>query len=327
MSTSGALDTKRGDPLLCNIDLPLAATYYPVGFRLNLATNSRDVLEAAEEAWGSFCPVFEGEPMELRIGVQKRGDLAPEPVYRTQGGLFSIVADRDNLATFDPRSLFGFCYVSAKTAADHAWFRWHFLEGIVYMMLAQRHVAPVHAAGVARNGSGVLLCGGSRAGKSTLAYACARAGWTYIGDDAIMLLPDSEDRIGIGKPHQVRFCDDAQELFPELRGYTTRARPNGKLAMEVPTADFPQIRTAPRCTIDTVVFLERRPGTAHAEPISRAEVLDGLLQDGPSYGDEVFARHEKAVRGIAGMPAYRMRYDRLDEAVNLLAKLTCRETP
>jgi len=323
--STGALDIKRFDPLLHNLDLPLSGTYYPVGFRLDIATNSRDVLEAAAEAWGSFLPEYDAAPINLRISVQDGGDLAPEAVYRTQGGLFSIVSDRDNLACFDPRSMFGFCHLSAKTAADHAWFRWHFLEGIVYMMLAQERVTPVHAAGVERNGSGVLLCGNSGAGKSTLAYACARAGWTYIGDDSIMLLSNSDDRIGIGKPHQVRFCDDAPELFPELLPYTTRARPNGKIAMEVPTADFPQIRTAARCRIDAVVFLERRPGRAHVERIAQSEVLDGLLQEGPSYGEEVFARHRRAVRRLAGMPAYRMRYDTLDEAVSLLAKLTCGE--
>ena len=322
MST-GALHKKRSDPLLRNLELPLSATFYPVGFRLNIATNSRDVLQAAAEAWGSSVPEYCSEPIELRISVQMQGDLAPETVYRSQGHLFSIVADRDNLASFDDRTLFGFCHVSAKTVADHAWFRWHFLEGMVYMMLTQRHVTPVHAAGVARGGSGVLLCGASGAGKSTLAYACARAGWTYIGDDSIMLLSESEDRIGIGKPHQIRFCDDAPELFPELQRYSTRARPNGKLAMEIPTADFPEIRTAPRCSIDTVVFLQRQPGAAQAQRITDAEVVEGLFQQGPYYGDDVFARHQKAILRIAGTPAYRMRYDKLDEAVSLLGKLTC----
>jgi len=326
MSIPGVLDTQRADALLRNVELPLSATYYPLGFRLDLATNSRDVMEAAAEAWGSFRAEFDCPPLELRVTVQERGDRAPEPVFRAQRHLFSIVADRDNLAAFDPQSMFGFCCVSAKTAADHMWLRWHFLESVVYMILAQRHVVPVHGASVARHGSGVLLCGASGAGKSTLAYACARAGWTFIGDDTIMLLPESDDRVGIGKPHQARFRDDAPELFPELAGYTAGSRPNGKLAVEVALAQFPQIRTASHCTIDTVVFLERRQGArAQAEPMAAAEVLDRLLQEGPAYGDEVLGRHERAIRRIAGMPAYRMRYDTLEEAVDLLAKLTCRE--
>lgn len=327
MSTSLNLERRRADALLRSVELPLQATWYPLGFRLDLATNSRDVLEAAAEAWSPFRPEFDGPPLELRVVVQKgdvqEGDLAAEPVFRSQGHLFSIVADRDNLASFDPDSLFGFCCVSARTAADRAWFRWHFLEGAVYMMLAQRHVVPVHGACVAR-GSGVLLCGGSGAGKSTLAFACARSGWTFIGDDTVMLLPQPEDRIAIGKPHQARFRQDAPELFPELRRYPASERPNGKLGMEVPLADFPGIRTASRCEIVSVVFLERRCGAAaHAVPMPGAEVLESLLHDGPDYGDEVYQRHAKAIARIAAVPAYRMRYDKLDEAVDLLASLTC----
>ncbi|SPF38057.1 Hpr(Ser) kinase/phosphatase [Candidatus Sulfopaludibacter sp. SbA4] len=326
MSNLGAVAGQRVDALLRNVELSLSATFYPLGFRLELATNSRDVVEAAAEAWGPFRAEFEGPPLELRVTVQEQGEAAPEPVFRAQGHLFSIVADRDNLAVFDPQSMFGFCCVSAKTAADHAGFRWHFLEALVYMMLAQRHVVPVHGACVARHGSGVLLCGVSGAGKSTLAYACARAGWTFIGDDTIMLLPESDDRVGIGKPHQARFRLDAPELFPELAGQAAGARPGGKMGMEVALGQLPQIRTASHCTIDTVVFLERGQGVpAHGEPMPAAEVLDRLLEEGPAYGDEVLARHEKAIRRITGMPAYRMRYDTLEEAVELLAKLTCRE--
>ena len=47
MSTVESLGTKRFDPYLRDLDLPLRATFFPVGFRLNIATNSRDVLEAA----------------------------------------------------------------------------------------------------------------------------------------------------------------------------------------------------------------------------------------------------------------------------------------
>lgn len=326
MITTGILESQRADALLHDVELPLHATYYPVGFRLDLATNSHDVLEAAAEAWGSFRAAFDGPPLELRVTVQEQGERAPVPVFRGQRHLFSIVADRDNLAAFDPQSLFGFCCVSAKTAANHQWLRWHFLEGVIYMMLAQRHVVPVHGGCVSQHGSGVLLCGVSGAGKSTLAYACARAGWTFIADDTVLLLAESDDRVGIGRPHQARFREDAAELFPELAGHASGTLPNGKPGMEIAMSELPQIRTAAHCTIDTVVFLERRRGRqAHAEPMAAAEVLDRLLEEGPSYGDEVLARHEKAIRRIAGMPAWRMRYDTLAEALELLAKITCPE--
>ncbi len=64
----------------------------------------------------------------------------------------------------------------------------------------------------------VMLCGDSGAGKTTLSYACARAGWTYICDDASYLLNSGTDRTVMGTCNQVRFRPPAVELFPELLG-------------------------------------------------------------------------------------------------------------
>jgi len=322
MGIVGGLRIKSFDPLLRDIDLPLAATCYPVGFRLDIATNSRDVLEAAAESWGPYGPEFECPPLELRIVVRPEGDLASEPSFRSQGHYFSIVSDRDNFASYDSKAMCGYCFVSARTAADHTWFRYFFLETMVYMLLAQRYVVPLHAACVARKGSGFLLCGASGAGKSTLAYACARAGWTYVADDSTLLLPDADDCMAIGRPHLVRLRDDAAKLFPELADYSPRPRPNGKLSIEVPLSAFPEIQTAAHCRIGCVVFLERKSGGAtRAEALPRGEAVETLLRDMPSYGEEVRAMVEKTVQRLQLVPAYRMQYDALDDALDLLSKL------
>ena len=202
--------------------------------------------------------------------------------------------------------------------------RVYFLEGMVYMLLAQRYVVPMHAASVARNASGILLCGHSEAGTSTLADGCARAGWTYVADDCTWLLPgaDAGDRLAIGRSHLVHFRDDAPRLFPELETYAARTRPNGKLSIEVPLADFPQIRTSRRCRVDSVVFLDRCAGTSPAIwPITSEEMMERLMGDMNSDGEEVNAMYEKTVRRLAEVPSYRMRYEGLDEAIGLLAKL------
>jgi hypothetical protein len=175
---------------------------------------------------------------------------------------------------------------------------------------------------VAKGDTGVLLCGASGAGKSTLAYACARAGWTYVGDDATWLLPDSADRVALGRQHLVRFRDDVVSLFPEVEGYITSARPNGKLTIEVPLRDFPDIRTASRTGIGCVVFLERQPSAAaSAHRIPGGEVVDRLMADLVSYGEENAARFERTLERLNEVPAYRLTYGSLDEAVGLLTRL------
>ena len=46
-----------------------------------------------------------------------------------------------------------------------------------------------------------------------------------------------------------------------------------------------------------------------------------MLDDMPSYGDEVNALHERTVRHIAEAPTYRLRYSKLDDAIRILDQL------
>ena len=306
------------DPLLHDVELPLAVDYYPLGFRVRVLSNSPDVQAAAQESWRWYGPEFDRPPLEVRIIVRAEGELAPEPTFLSQEHIITVVSDRDNFACVDFRSRFAYAFVSRKTAADHAWLRWFFLEPLVYFLLAQAYTMPMHAACIASGGNGILLSGASGAGKSTLAFACARAGWTFVSDDATSLLQESEDRIVIGKPHQARVRDDAPRLFPELERYCTRARPNGKLSIEIPMEAFPWIRTALHCRVDAIVFLDRRSGTPGLVAAPREETADALLAAMPSYGHEVRSRHERAVRRLLEVPAYRLRYERLEDAMELL---------
>lgn len=316
------MQSEPGDPLLHDVALPLRGTFYAVGFCVDIATNSVEVLEAAAESWGMYEPEFTSRPVELQI-IVRPGERAGEPVVRTRSHYFSIVSDRENFGAYDSATFFGYCYVTEKTVADRRWFRFHFLETMAYMLLAQQYVMPVHAACVAHGETGVLLYGLSGAGKSTLAWACARAGWTYITDDGVWLLPDSDDGTVLGQCRRIRFKPDAPRLFPELAGHVSQLRPNGKLSLEVSLDDFPRIHTASRCRVGCVVALHRTDGArAHADRIDASEVASMLLNDMPRYQDDVQARYESVVEKLLRVPCYRLTYCDPDEAVAALAELT-----
>ena len=317
-----SVGSKRFDPMLRDLDLPLAGTFYPAGFPLLVETNSRHVLEAACESWSQSAKEFDTEPLRFRVVIQPEGELATQPKFRQQGHLLSVVSDAHNFATADMRALFASFHLSERTAADHPWLRWFYVESMAYMLLAQRHLAPVHAACVARDGAGLLLYGKSGAGKSTLSFACARAGWTYVADDCTWLLAGADDRMAIGRPHQVRFRHDAPRFFPELEGHMARTRPNGKLSIEVPTSLFPDVRSAKRCPIAGLVFLDRQSGgAARAESMTSSAAVEALLDDMPSYGEEVNAIHERAVRALLGVPAWRLHYQSLEDGIRLVSEI------
>ena len=81
MRISGDLQRNLAGPLRPEIDLPFQRAYYPHGFRLDLASNSREVLDAAEENWGMYEPEYDDPPLTLRVLVQPGGEPSPPPVH------------------------------------------------------------------------------------------------------------------------------------------------------------------------------------------------------------------------------------------------------
>lgn len=324
VATASKLVSSLNDPLLHEIDLPFRADYYPLGFHLKLASNSRHVFAAADEAWAGYSSQFKRPPLSIRIAVQPEGARADgPPVFRSQGALLTVVFDRHNFGAYDANSLFAYCFVSEATAASHLHFRMHFLEAMTYSLLAQTYAVPMHAAAVMRGNSGFLLCGPSGAGKSTLSYACARAGWTFISDDATWLPADCEGRTIIGTPRHARFRDDAPRLFPELAQYAAAQRPNGKMTIEAVTAELPAIRTAQRCRIDHMVLLDRRAGAAgRIIEICPADVIDRILADSPSYGAAAREMYERTLARLLGASAWKLEYETLQQASTLLSEIS-----
>ena len=68
-------------------------------------------------------------------------------------------------------------FVTPELAADEGNLRHNVVECLGFLLVNYRDRTPVHAAAVVRNGRAVLFMGQSTAGKSTLCYACVRAGF------------------------------------------------------------------------------------------------------------------------------------------------------
>jgi hypothetical protein len=311
------------DPVFSAVRMPFCRTFFPLGYPLILETNSRDVLHAAEESWGEFERMFNEPPVRVCLGVAEchTGCPVSEPVIRAREHLMSIVAGPENFMLCDFDRGFAFGWVTPGAAADHSWLRYHFLAGGGSTLVQQRAFAPLHGALIARNGTGVLLCGDSLAGKSTLAYACARAGWTYVSDDGAFLVCGRDDRYAIGDPHGIRFRTDAPDLFPELADHHHTVRPNGKQAIEVRTGEL-GISTAAGCAVDNVVFLDRD----HSGPASVRRYPEYLAKEyWAQYAflgtREVQAAQRRCHQRLLSAGLWRMQYMDLDDAVSQLERL------
>src|SRR5580700_6313467 len=321
MPGAKAVEATINDPLLYRAPLPYVGRYYPYGFPVDVASNMREVQDAARASFGAYAPRFDRPPLRVHVMVgEGSGGLPPAPVLRGQRHLLAWVSDQENFAAIDWRDRFGYSCVTRATVTDNVFFRWHFLDALIYMLLELNYIASLHAACVAWEGAGVLLYGESGVGKSTLSYACARRGWTYISDDSSSVLWDGR-RTVIGEPHHFRFRAEAPELFPELRGRTVGCQLESKPTIEVYTADLP-IRTAPESRVEHIAFLDRRPGIrANMTRVAKEEAQERLLQDMSAFDPELDARRRQAVESIAEAPAFELHYSNFEDAVRLLDEI------
>jgi hypothetical protein len=311
------------DIFLADFDLHLRQTFYPLGFPLQLETNSPDVIAAAEEGWGGFSQQFERAPLRISLAVTNSDEplLTMKSVFAMREHLASIYADAGNFAVCDFRQDLAFGWVTRGLAADHPLLRYRFLTPISHMLAGQRDLAPLHGALIAKDGVGVMLCGESMAGKSTLAYACCRAGWSYITDDGTSLVRTRPDRYAVGDFTSIRLREDAIRFFPELADRAPVVRANGKIALEIRSAELP-IASLPGHSIDHVVFLDRQDSErVSLRSYSRELALEEWDRHA-AYGLEAVRGEQKqCYRRLLNAGRWGMRYSRLADAIDRLERL------
>lgn len=312
------------DPVLSSCELELKQVLYPFGYPLQLESNSADVIAAAMEAWGAYEPTFDAQPVRLCVGV-KGCSIDPVPldsIIRSRENLMSIVAGSENFITCDFNSGFAFGWVTQDVASDHPLLRYRFLTAAGATLVEQRAFTALHGALISRSGCGLMLAGDSFAGKSTLAYACARMGWTYVSDDAAYFVRDREDRYAAGESHSIRFRPDAPTLFPELAPHLPSVRPNGKIAIEIRTRDL-DLSTASGCHVHHVVYLNREAGRHPAN--LRRITAERALADWSKYN--VFGTagmrdaRRRCHKHLLSAQLWELRYSHLDDAVGRLNRL------
>jgi hypothetical protein len=135
---------------------------------------------------------------------------------------------------------------------------------------------------------------------------------------------DGEDRIVVGNPNMFRFRDSAVHLFPELQGESIAKRTTGKPTIEFPSARIPEINTADSCSIDYIVFLNRRePEPPGLTPFPRDIALQWFEQG--ITADELREARLAAIHSLLNVEILELRYSNLDCAVRELEKLVVKD--
>lgn len=304
-------------------ELTHGAVFYPLGFSTDLRTNRPEILTQAHDLWSSFEKQFDTEPIRVSVHVQSGGsaECPPTPVNRIMLPLHVSIVDTDNYSVANLDQCTTQIVLSSEVVKRLHYLRYFLLAPSPLYHIVTRYATPVHAGCVARNGRGVLLCGDSGAGKSSLSYACARAGWTFVSDDASFFLNNGTGRLVTGNCHQIRFRPTAKTLFPELEGLQNTPRLAGKPSIELPTTSLQKITCEPTAQVDFLVFLNRRAGVRPELAPYRRDVARHAIRERLFGSTESLAMQYLALEKLLRADVLELRYSDLGWAVDRLDKL------
>lgn len=312
-------------PLEHSLSLPL------LGVPLTMRSNSARVLALAERAlghWRELAPALiePGPPLRVDFVVHP-DDAQPEAtarvadfVFRAHGDTF-LAASGANLMSAAMAEGHALAFVTPALVADEASLRTDVIERLALLLSTRRDRIPVHAGAVVRNGRAVLLVGSSRVGKSTLCYACVRAGFQLLAEEVVQVSLAQGLRLW-GNSTQLHLLPDAPRFFPELADTPAGARLDGKLTVDL--AALAPARLVTHAETALVCLLERRTGQAsELEPIPAAlaaAALSDIREPGFNpLRDQALAAATALVAG----GAYRLRVgNNPSTAVALLEHLT-----
>lgn len=238
----------------------------------------------AEEFLPSFLRAEAGPP-DLQIGFLTGADADLSPLVPYPPTEYRVVARDDCFALWQPGDLPMLYLLNRKSARALIWLP----TGVAPDWIASRPALPImyafsvsspwialHAAAVGLNDRILLLAGEGRVGKTTAALACARAGWSYAGDDYVY----ADTGSGRIEPLycSARLRADMARAFPDLAAEATSvSRSDGEARYELRLA----ARLTPERTRGgslAAILLPRRRGAALPQfsPARRIDAVSAL---------------------------------------------------
>lgn len=148
-------------------------------------------------------------------------EVSPEATFENisfyPGDGITIIKIDDTIIRIDYQSSSAYCYVSPEHI-DSPWVISHrifFLPALE--LLRESESFYLHAGCVFNGDSGILICGGSGQGKSTLTYALARSGFSYMSDDAVFLRANGRRTGMFSFPEKLKLDSSSCSFFSEFK--------------------------------------------------------------------------------------------------------------
>lgn len=248
-----------------------------------------------------------GRPLDGHEGLLPPPELRSQTVLRASSDLYYLWLNEADgyLTAIDRHARRGLVWF---TAADRI-ASWHVARPFLHAIKGLSLETPwttIHAASVALEDKAVLIVGQSGAGKTSIALSCVTQGWSYLGDDAVIVRA-SPARVG-ALYGSARLRADTFARFPDImKACLAISDDAGEEKAEVDMALLPT-RQAAEAEIRAILFpqpgdwSELRLAAMHKSDALR-KLMEATRQS--MIGDEaaVFAKLSTLV---ASVPCYRM---------------------
>jgi hypothetical protein len=279
------------------IPIPWERVYDVHGIRVALRTDSAAVAAGAERALADLpcrSATASGDGVLATVQMDLRAGAVPFRVpeealpqfrhaqvrcYRHGGELW--YESSDATVVLDPESGTAEGHLSPAGAIPSG--QWRAQGDAVFTfslleLLRHRGLFHLHAAGLARDGRGVLLAGNTGAGKSTLTVSLVRAGWDFLSDDAVLLRTSPEGVEALSLPSEFHLDPTLAERFPELAPLADRQGYGSGEKRAFRPVEIYERQPIAACVPSLLLFPQIAPGATRAQTLTPTQALTALIR-------------------------------------------------
>jgi hypothetical protein len=164
-------------------------------------------------------------------------------------------------ASLDFHSRSAICLIAEDVRERHWGFRQLFLV-IFQEIMKSEGFFPLHAAGVSKDGRGILIIAPAGYGKTTAALLLVRAGFSFLSDDTLFLREKGGGLEILSFPEEVKVLPHMVPFFDELAFLENSVLPEGADKFTFPIERLYGECIQWRATPGILIFLERGDDTA-----------------------------------------------------------------
>ncbi|MHB1382544.1 MAG: hypothetical protein ACYCXJ_10030 [Thermoleophilia bacterium] len=145
-------------------------------------------------------------------------------------------------------------------------------------MLKMRGLFPVHAAGLVRDGCGIIFPGKSNCGKSTMALKLLRRGFKLLGDDTVFIRARDNGAEMLFFPEEVDVCSETVDLYSQLALARTLTEDRWQPRERVNLREVGAESVVETAKVDLLVFpVIAEDGVTRFEPVPPSAALAELI--------------------------------------------------